>query len=134
MHFIQQLQTVDILLLQSSNVLRKSMSIHALTDLCLFYSWRQSDTCICIICKPALFIMYFTFGSLLACLKFVESVSCSLFQLSRSHFEASLVSCIVMVCLYLSRIQHYYLQQHACNLFTKCLFAVILQWIHTLAL
>ena len=104
MHSTQQ--TVDVLLLQSSNE-QVSMSMHALTERSS-YSWHQRGMqrhCITV-CKLALCIMFFTVGSLLAFLKFVESVNCSYFfpTLFKSHFEASSVACILVV--YVIHVSH----------------------------
>ena len=78
-----EMEEGTLLLLQSSNVMRKSMSIHALTERSsLPDSWHQRGVqrhCI-MVCKLAICIaMLFTFGSLLEFLKFVESVNCSYF-------------------------------------------------------
>ena len=59
------------------------------------------------------------FGSLLAFLKFIESVNCSYFltlykESFRDFFMQSLA--LLRIYLYLSHIQHYYLKQHDyCN-------------------
>ena len=122
-HRISLQQIAAILLLQSSNVMRKSVHIHIFIE-------RSSS-------MPLQFIstkghlhqslqvspMYFTLGSFLAFLKLVESVK-----------KASSVFCIVAMFL-----SHNYYFTTVCIIqciyntikFTKCLLAVILQWIYT---
>ena len=52
-------QTADVLLLQSSNVMRKSMSIHALIDIILACSWHQRGMHCITVCKLVLYINVF---------------------------------------------------------------------------
>ena len=58
-------------------------------------------------------LKFFTYGSLLAFLKFVESVNCSYFPTlykESCFFMQSLA--LLWIYLYLSHIQHYYLNLH----------------------
>ena len=79
LHFTQQ--TADVLLLQSSNVMRKSKSIHALTERSsLPDSWHKRGMQHNLQANSKYKkLKFFTYGSLLAFLKFVESVNCSYF-------------------------------------------------------
>ena len=79
-HFTQQ--TADVLLLQSSNVMRKLVSIHALTERSSWHLHQVKEyvfKVLLTVCKLAqiLCIVYLNFDSLLTCLKLIDSVNCS---------------------------------------------------------
>ena len=131
LHFTQQ-KAADVLWLQPSNVM-KSMSIHSLRD---HLAWQLAPKGYATalhygLSKLVLCSMFFTFGSFLAFLKFVESVIPTLYKESFWGFFMQLLAQFVMICLTFSTI---ILKQHVLfklYKFTKCQSAVIPQWIHT---
>ena len=116
-------------------------SMHALIEsFTFFYNWHQSD----MYARHCISLQFYSFGQPVSLLEVCWIcqlfILCYNFQQRVILWHLQFVP-LLWICIYLSHIQHYYLQQHVLFKiivtsytyiikFTKCLITVILLWIH----